>query len=800
MFKRFVAMVGLLIGLVAPIRGACTLVGGTTYKCASTGNPTVDGLAVWNFLNDKTFPCGSTIVVDAGASYTTPTLYANYSYAYRLKPQSGCAAGVRTRIISSRLAELPTGQRVGMGDVSKTAKLVAKGGPPAGGGLVLDFWGAANNWAFEGITFATGPGGAATGTYGALVNRTFDVTAVSKMADFPRDVTFDRCLFYPYEEEQYGAMETATEQAAFFRGVGLGLVLDGTNITVTNSAFKGIGGFYPGSPIVRGVTSATSTSLVMVTAPGIAAAFGLSSGGRVLGVFGGATGTWTALNGAKALTYVSPDSVNVYLADAYYAVDPTGFSGLGRGPLTGTVSVRRGQQIDPTYAILLGAAIDPVVENNFIESWSMPIFTGGGNWLPTNYRGIVQAGSTATSIVLDKVDGLKVGDLLIVPASGRSVYCTGANWNCSYGGSRVGKVTVISGATVTVVAHGPQGIDVAPTVGGQARWGGSQVERLLLKRNTIFRSDNLPLNGKGYIELKVCKDCLIDGNIMTDTAAGNWFLTSRNQAGMDPWSTGSGTVFSNNLVGGPKGSPPRLTLLGEDNENTSTLSEGVWFINNLLPGVRFPKNAGTMSIMDYGNGIRGGGWLHNTALALPNSTPHVVHYAGDYCRATPSRYGFGDSIQLGDNVVSYGEGFNTVSYLCLPGFDVAGNLFWADGSKTAAEVVKSWPRNHGAAANPLPGCDWEHWESCRLPVDSPYRGTATNGGDPGVDIDQLKAHLYGGGTVPEPPPPPPVVVDSEVGILKAAIVELQGRVNSLSATLARVAATLKVLVGDLVGQ
>lgn len=758
-----------LLGLstAAPAGAACQALGAGRYHCASTGNPGADGAALRTFIEGRTFPCGSTIILDAGAEYHSILSGGYYYPPVNLKPQAGCSGQQKTQIVSSRLADLPLGRRVSWDERSKMARLVGVGAPTETGLAVSFNEKGVNNYAFRGIAFTTGPGIAGANTTDYLVAFRYEPSDTDSLDSYPRNIEFDRCAFFPYEEERYGPMEKAQEQKAFWRGVSIALNLAGTNLSVHDSLFKGIGGAtaWDTAPTIT-ASGATEAEPAVLAAGGIAGSFNLSNhascatgctetcaayGGCVMAAIEGATGEWASLNGVYNLVYNDADSVKVYKGDSYSAYDPSGYDSTGKGELTGTVSLRKiHNRISPVYAVFFSSGQNLEVTNNFIESWGMNVFTGGGGYMPTRHTATVQAGSTSTSIILSHANGLRVGDMLYVAAPGRSVYCTSSAKGCWTGGLRVGKVTAIYGTTVMVTPWGPDGIDVAPATGGLARWHGRNVEGFRLLGNTLFRSDEHMPGGKGYLELKSCLNCLVDGNILTDSAWGLWYLTARNQTGKDPWAVGSQLTFSNNLVGGAKGAPPRLIIAGEDDEHTNTTSENTFFVNNVLPEIRFP-NAKTASpfqlyaIFDHGMGIVNGGWLHNTALAMAGASSHRVYAAGG-CGDSPAPYGYGHSIRMKDNLASFGDGLQTSACIVnQPGL-VKKNLFWADGSASVSTIKSTWAGNEAVAdisAELAGACNFANWTNCRLKPDSSFRGTASDGGDPGADIEQVQDHLNG---------------------------------------------------------
>ena len=774
----------LLLSLLLPsaaVWASCNALDADRFHCPSTGNAVADGLALWQLLNNQTFPCGATIVLDAGATYET-----NGVEPFRLRPQTGCAPAQYTQIISSRLEELPEGERVSLADLPKMPRLVAN---TAFG--VIHFYGLkVNNWAFRGVAIMTGAQLKASGFYApGLVNLSFDPTPSRIISDYPTDIDFDRVLVTSHEEATYGSIgdwySTGAGRAnpntweTHFRTVAIGLILVGTNITVRNSAVKGITGFDPipsASPVLP-ISAVNGGRPVTISGPGIASTLGITDGGAacstgcnvscyptgcVGAVLRGATGSWSQLNGYKYLVYETANSVRVYEGRKVFPLtEPEPIDSTGLGPVTGNIEARRAYSINPQYAVLSTAGLlNSKFTNSLFEAWGMNILLGGGNWTATGGYATIRAGSTWNQLVLDNVAGLKEGDLIAFRAVGRSPSCPSPSAGCWGGGVRVGKVSSLVGTTVRLsLTAGPDAIDVngAPVVNGYARWGGSGNTNLEFRRNTVLRNLFEPLDtaGKGPIEVKHCSRCLFDGNTMMDNPAGSYFLTSRNQGGDDPWVSGSHLRFSNNLVGGPAGSPSRLSLQGVDSEHTSAPTENAWFEHNLHPGIRFPDpNSGTSTLQpfDAAIGLEQSGWRHNTMISFPGTFPHLFYRGTETCTnisPNPDRYAYSPHAYIRDNISGFGEGsFYDTCWDNRTVDGIQGNVLIADGSASPSAISASHPGNTAVAnaamgANFQGTCAWATWEQCALAESSPLKGTATDGSDPGADIGQLKDRIRG---------------------------------------------------------
>lgn len=750
------------------IWAACSSIGTDRYHCASTGDPDADGRALFVFLNNPSFDCGSTIILDAGAEYYNYT-DGPYYYGFRLKKRPGCAPGQYTQIVSSRLSELPEGKRVTWEDRLKMPKLVVRGTPNGGSANLLEMYGdGVSDWALRGIALTTSTDLASKfhSRVGVMVFDGHVINATTPLSILPKHILFDRVMMYPGEEEAYGPMENQTTIAPFFRSIYVGFNLRGQDIVLRDSYIKGLGGYSPAEPIVTTtITEATNDKPPVLTAKGIAAAFGLrsssacadgctlgcwdASGCRV-GVFEGATNDWAPLNGWHYLVYDSPDTVKLSVGDSMVRGNPRWEDSTSWGSFSGEVKGRMGVPVDPAYAVLLSSCKGCKVVNNFLEAWSMTVFTGGGNWEVTDHTGTVAAsGSDSSTIVLTAPpEGLAVGDLVGISTGVSSRNCPPRK-GCQGARTQVCQVTAIHDATISCSAFGPQGMTNTPLPGSTARWNGHQVEDFELRRNWIQRLNSHTLAGKGYIELKNCVNCLIDGNIMTDSPGGNWFLTVRNQGGNDPWVRAENLVLSNNIMGGRYGGNSKQTLQGQDDNESSQLSRNVWVENNLIPEMNFGSSVAGLGpgVQLYGGGgIQRGGWVHNTLLPAADSRSHYALIPSD-CFAH-LKYLLFDSIELRDNLMGYGEGIRSGSECGWTdqAASIRGNVFVTTGKARRASIESVWPSNMAIPdiSDELVGpCTFADYTNCALSPNSSLRGTATDGRDPGADVEQLRDRVNG---------------------------------------------------------
>lgn len=756
--SRFILI---LITATAQLWAGCLSLGNNRYYCPSTGNPTADGEALWSFLNAAAFPCGSKIILDAGATYRTHK-DGSFQYAFRLK-RLACGGNEHTEIISSRLAELPEGRRVTWADLPKMAKLEITNGYQTGSSAALvDLYGSGGLgtqwWALRGIALSSPTG--MTSFPGTLVTGGVVFGATTSLSQLPKHILIDRCLAYPGEEETYGPMENATSIAPFFRPLRIAFSFQGEDIVVRESMVKGFGGYNSADLVTTTILAGTNAKPPVLTSPGIAASFGIApgipgcesgctstcwtGGGCRVAVFEGASGGWTPLNGWHYVVYDTADTVRVYDKFAH-ATQPDSTSW---GPFSGTVTARRGIPNDPAYAVALASCVGCKIINNFLEAWSMTVFTGGNNWEATDHTGtIAPSGSDSSHLVMTAPPQfLAPGDLVKFVATAPSTNYPPKPPSTT---NQVCQVVSIESATVTCRPFGSQGMTHPPVAGSIARWNGYQTEGLELRRNWIQRLDAHTLAGKGYIELKNCVNCLIDGNIMTDNPDGNWFVTTRNQAGNDPWIRAENLAFSNNIMGGPLGANNRQTIQGQDDLATNRQSRNVYVRNNLLPEIRFPAGGSSAtSILFGGGGILNGGWLHNTFIPASGASAHRGLTPNDCFAAI--NYLQIRSVRVADNILGYGDGLfggspcGWIDQALL----TRGNVFLdSNGDVPVAAMQAAWPGNAAVpreADLQLKGhCTFANYDNCELAASSPFKGSATDGKDPGVDLPELKDRIHG---------------------------------------------------------
>jgi len=432
-------------------------------------------------------------------------------------------------------------------------------------------------------------------------------------------------------------------------------------------------------------------------------------------------------------------------------------------------------------SVIIGTAPGPMlIDNNQMEEWFVAFFIGGGD-PGSMYGGKVLSppAPTLTSATLDNVNGLQVGMGIAFEmnvASPTKGVTTGAGIVTGINGNNVTFTRLIGkwGTTDNSIpipdgAARPKTIDDAggvapcslnylglPTWCSQAYWGGYNPGNITITHNYINKPqrwyDYVGTDGKGMYEIKLCDTCLIDGNIFDGNAGAT--ITVRNQGGRAPWSVIKNLTVSNNLS--TRFAAGFYTLFS-DNEQLSMESSNILFENNLMYG-QYDNSAQSgfrprVFQGTHGDRVR---IRHNTILqtgriaAIGNSPA----YAG-----IDEITGF----EFVDNIVGWGTGddsgyscFDGAMSVCTPGYKWLGNVMIGApaGPVPDRQSLLTFPGNFNPATVSAVGFVDPATGNYKLRDDSPYKKKGTDGKDPGVDMDQLLAHLNGPIPVPTPTPTP----------------------------------------------
>ena len=239
---------------------------------------------------------------------------------------------------------------------------------------------------------------------------------------------------------------------------------------------------------------------------------------------------------------------------------------------------------------------------------------------------------------------------------------------------------------------------------------------------------------KNLLELKNARRVAINGNLLEYNwpQAQNGFailFTVRNQDGAAPWSTIEDVTFSNNLV---RHVAAGINMLGRDDNNQSQQAKRIAIRNNLFLDVG--GRWGNGRLFQLLDGVSGVTIDHNTAF----QTGGIV-FGGDHA-PHPGFVFQNNVVMLKDNGVigsSAGEGNDTLKrYFPDAVFrrnviigGTAGRYpsdnFFPGALKDAGLTV---PRDNG---------------DIHLSLVRPYAGAATDGRDPGADVDAIAKALDG---------------------------------------------------------
>lgn len=250
-------------------------------------------------------------------------------------------------------------------------------------------------------------------------------------------------------------------------------------------------------------------------------------------------------------------------------------------------------------------------------------------------------------------------------------------------------------------------------------------ENVEIRRNWIYKP--MEWKGQGYtikndVELKNCKGCTIDANVIENNWANEGqagvpiVFTVRNQEGSAPYSIIANVVFTSNIV---LNAPGGVNFLGTDNEKPSQRAQAALVANNV-----FDKITGPWITI---NGYPDASVVNNTVLMTCSEGCNTTTLYGE-----PS-----ERFALRDNVIDeksyglFGDG-GTQGQVALdkyaPNASVTGNV--------VAHPYAPWPTGNQSVPALMISSDYR----------TPYTGK-------GADIDALNA-AQSGTVVSQPPPSP----------------------------------------------
>lgn len=441
---------------------------------------------------------------------------------------------------------------------------------------------------------------------------------------------------------------------------------------------------------------------------------------------------------------------------------------------------------ESSNAILLAGASNFTVTNTDLEAWFVPVFASAIADSPNKATLSTANFNTTTNIgsaTFSNAQNLTTSDLVAFKVSGGHTPQTNNAHPSESVVFQVGKVTAIAGNVVTYQGWGTFDGDLkggnpltqAPDSPGLAQWKGFTNQNITIQRNTIStpfnasekiwiasggspttlpratqsNTGNAP---KSAIELKSCSNCLIDGNTQDGWYTSFVLMTPRNQgntltSGGAPWAGDFDIRITNNFVRrmqnwdriySPSLGGPQL----EDNEYSNVRSGPVLIANNLFAG----GMDAALSSMGAADNVT---YVHNTYPGSTATGGSMIVAQG----AQSANFIFQNNI-LSNN--QYGVNCQIASGCTWPG-KIQGNNVISDNRTPDTKIGDGPLRYPGdfvvASQSAVGWTDPANGNYRLLPI-SPFKGKASDGKDPGVDIDQLLAAL--GGTLPSPTPTPTV--------------------------------------------
>ncbi len=408
----------------------------------------------------------------------------------------------------------------------------------------------------------------------------------------------------------------------------------------------------------------------------------------------------------------------VYIDGAEISILNSCLSGFG-----GTY--RYGNGLIDSEAILVVSGPGPYhFVNDFLEAWYANIFMGGGGRpaIMAN-TGTVQPGATLSSATLTATPNLNVGDMISFPQP-KGEHANGLVLSKADNKITFTALYKFDPACTCQVAATP------PAAGTVAAWNGQQINNVEIRGNTFNKRREWLLPGysepKGYFEFKNGNNITLDANTFQGYPTVMAF-TSRNDYGANPWSTISNLVITNNqIIGYREG----ILYLGKDTYSLSQQSVGVTIANNLFIPSTIQTTSEHQSKFLQLDGAQNVHVYHNTVIG--NHT-HIM-----------SGQSLTTGLVLRDNIFYNGEyGFscfappNTVES-CWPNLRMAGNVIVDNRSDTSGGPP-TYARGNlfSASISQLGFMDYQNG-NYQLSRGSRFRGRASDGSDPGVDLNALK--------------------------------------------------------------
>lgn len=410
------------------------------------------------------------------------------------------------------------------------------------------------------------------------------------------------------------------------------------------------------------------------------------------------------------------------------------------------------------------------VENNLIEAWTYAIFYGGGT---KNFADPAQTATVSscnsTSCVFTTTNGLAVDEpvaiLVYSFVDGQSIFREVWGTAIVESFSGAGNLTVNFAAPLcnsnntdgngnNCKPFDVNNLQQIPSDGAVARWEGFQVQNVTVRRNIFAHRTEWTMlmgeggdgncGGKGYLELKSCHNCTFDANVFKGCTGPT--ITTRNQAGSDPWNDLDNLTFSNNYW--MNANAPFTAYLNDDGNLTSR-SQNVTFTNNLVVG-EFANPDAFNSLRRISGNFNGGDNVsitHNTVLVGSEMSFSSVPFPASQMRGLTIE---NNIFRVARNSCFQDGAFPTILD-CWPAAVVQKNvLIKIDSVSTQEEIDQTWldpfPDNFFTTSLSSVGFTSTDAEltaagNYRLLSSSPYFTAGTFGVTPGVNYPQLIAAL-----------------------------------------------------------
>src|SRR6266498_38707 len=456
-----------------------------------------------------------------------------------------------------------------------------------------------------------------------------------------------------------------------------------------------------------------------------------------------------------------------------------------------------------TSVILTISGNNLTIFDNYMDGQYVSFFTGGGGESP-QYTATISSAST-TQANFSNVTGLQAGRYVrfelngagnlvgsvLTRTSGISLTAAdtqhtvfvqpsggGATWRArvdsvsgndytlsSFGGSQpsgpvtftvyeVANVTSVAGSTVHYTPVGVNYLTQAPSVPGGAAWRVDQVVHDIFVTKNTFNIDVALAqaehaasgnNPKGWVEYKAGDNIVMEGNTFTGypSVIG---VTQHSNEGYTPWTQIKNLTIRSNFVNSifdTSGTRQFVILALIDPYNSDEPGSNAVITNNLV------KNTTNIAQASGGDSVV---ITHNTVL---NDHPSSIYGSSLlFGEAGNPRWTVSNNIAANN---SYGITCSVDGAIstCFPSFTMAknviidnaynGDLASRYGSGILNPVVTAFSQVAFADVSS---------NNYRLASTSPFKNTATDGTDPGIDMDALLAALNSTAPPPTPTPTP----------------------------------------------